>query len=169
MLVKALGRGLLIMPNIVSFCISLFFRYEQPTKAGIGAENIGNKMLQKMGWTAGLGLGKSNQGRTAPVEVIGGCKNVCLLLVRRVWTLSFMWPWLLIWWPFFSLVKVRSFNLVILIFLNFVVDILHPWKEVGDALMPFSCLESQGCHLILFFSSLLFFCRVLLLNLSCHF
>ncbi|XP_076447925.1 RNA-binding protein 5-like [Babylonia areolata] len=42
--------------------------YEQPTKAGIGVENIGNKMLQKMGWTAGLGLGKSNQGRTAPVE-----------------------------------------------------------------------------------------------------
>ena len=47
----------------------LVSRYEQPTKAGIGAENIGNKMLQKMGWTAGLGLGKSNQGRTAPVEV----------------------------------------------------------------------------------------------------
>ncbi|KAL8563755.1 hypothetical protein ACOMHN_058271 [Nucella lapillus] len=42
--------------------------YEQPTKAGIGTENIGNKMLQKMGWTAGLGLGKTNQGRTAPVE-----------------------------------------------------------------------------------------------------
>lgn len=41
---------------------------EQPTKLGIGTENIGNKMLQKMGWTAGLGLGKSNQGRTAPVE-----------------------------------------------------------------------------------------------------
>ena len=76
------------MLNIVSCCISLFFRYEQPTKAGIGAENIGNRMLQKMGWTAGLGLGKSNQGRTAPVEVIRGGKNVCLLLVRRVWALS---------------------------------------------------------------------------------
>ncbi|XP_025108341.1 RNA-binding protein 5-like isoform X3 [Pomacea canaliculata] len=43
--------------------------YEQPTKLGIGTENIGNKMLQKMGWAAGQGLGKDNQGRTAPVEV----------------------------------------------------------------------------------------------------
>lgn len=46
----------------------MFFRYEQPTKAGIGADNIGNKMLQKMGWSAGLGLGKSSQGITAPIE-----------------------------------------------------------------------------------------------------
>jgi hypothetical protein len=35
----------------------------------IGSDNIGNKMLQKMGWKEGLGLGKSNQGRTAIVEV----------------------------------------------------------------------------------------------------
>jgi len=35
---------------------------------GIGSDNIGNKLLQKMGWSAGLGLGKTNQGRTAPIE-----------------------------------------------------------------------------------------------------
>jgi RNA-binding protein 5/10 len=35
----------------------------------IGSDNIGNKMLQKMGWKEGLGLGKANQGRTGIVEV----------------------------------------------------------------------------------------------------
>ena len=35
----------------------------------IGSENLGNKMLQKMGWKEGLGLGKANQGRTNIVEV----------------------------------------------------------------------------------------------------
>ena len=44
-------------------------RFEQPTKEGIGGENIGNKLLQKMGWSQGQGLGKANQGRTDPVEV----------------------------------------------------------------------------------------------------
>merc|ERR1719239_41859 len=42
--------------------------YEEPTKAGIGEDNIGNKLLQKMGWSKGKGLGKANQGRTDPVE-----------------------------------------------------------------------------------------------------
>jgi len=31
--------------------------------------NLGNRMLQKMGWKAGLGLGKSNQGRTENIDV----------------------------------------------------------------------------------------------------
>ena len=35
----------------------------------IGGDNIGNKMLQKMGWKEGLGLGKTNQGRTSIIEV----------------------------------------------------------------------------------------------------
>lgn len=42
--------------------------FEQPTKEGIGGENIGNKLLQKMGWSHGQGLGKANQGRTDPIE-----------------------------------------------------------------------------------------------------
>jgi len=42
--------------------------YEEPTKAGIGGDNIGNKLLQKMGWSHGQGLGKTNQGRTDPIE-----------------------------------------------------------------------------------------------------
>nr|XP_039262930.1 RNA-binding protein 5-like [Styela clava] len=41
--------------------------YEQPTKDGIGDSNIGNKMLQKMGWKSGSGLGKSQSGITVPI------------------------------------------------------------------------------------------------------
>lgn len=36
----------------------------------IGTENVGNKLLQKMGWTEGQGLGKSNQGRTSIIQVV---------------------------------------------------------------------------------------------------
>lgn len=36
----------------------------QPISEG----NIGNKLLQKMGWKAGSGLGKTNQGRTEIIE-----------------------------------------------------------------------------------------------------
>merc|ERR1712079_338023 len=35
----------------------------------IGEDNVGNKMLQKMGWKDGLGLGKKNQGRTDVIDV----------------------------------------------------------------------------------------------------
>lgn len=35
----------------------------------IGTSNLGNRMLQKMGWTEGQGLGRSNQGRTNIIEV----------------------------------------------------------------------------------------------------
>merc|ERR1711988_1310522 len=34
----------------------------------IDESNIGSKMLQKMGWKEGLGLGKANQGRTSIIE-----------------------------------------------------------------------------------------------------
>lgn len=43
--------------------------YEQPTKDGIDHSNIGNKMLQAMGWREGSGLGRKCQGITAPIEV----------------------------------------------------------------------------------------------------
>ena len=35
----------------------------------IGSDNIGSKMLQRMGWKEGSGLGKTNQGRTEIIEV----------------------------------------------------------------------------------------------------
>lgn len=35
----------------------------------IDQSNLGNRLLQKMGWTEGQGLGKSNQGRTNIIEV----------------------------------------------------------------------------------------------------
>ncbi|XP_040214726.1 RNA-binding protein 5-like isoform X1 [Rana temporaria] len=42
--------------------------YEQPTKDGIDHSNIGNKMLQAMGWKEGSGLGRKSQGITAPIQ-----------------------------------------------------------------------------------------------------
>lgn len=42
--------------------------YEQPNKYRIGGDNVGNKLLQKMGWQEGMGLGKSNQGRTEIIQ-----------------------------------------------------------------------------------------------------
>jgi hypothetical protein len=41
---------------------------EQPTKGGIGSDNIGNRMLQMMGWRNGQGLGKNKQGIVAPIN-----------------------------------------------------------------------------------------------------
>lgn len=41
---------------------------EQPTVNGIGTENKGSKLLQKMGWTEGSGLGKHSQGILNPIE-----------------------------------------------------------------------------------------------------
>ena len=40
---------------------------QKPKK--LDSSNIGSKMLQKMGWKEGLGLGKTNQGRTSIIEV----------------------------------------------------------------------------------------------------
>ncbi|XP_056131415.1 RNA-binding protein 5-like [Lampris incognitus] len=42
--------------------------YEQPTKDGLTTDNIGNKMLQAMGWQEGRGLGRHQQGITAPIS-----------------------------------------------------------------------------------------------------
>lgn len=38
-------------------------------KKPIGSDNIGNKLMKKMGWKEGQGLGKTNQGRTTIVQV----------------------------------------------------------------------------------------------------
>ncbi|XP_044028301.1 RNA-binding protein 5-like [Siniperca chuatsi] len=42
--------------------------YEQPTKDGLTTDNIGNKMLQAMGWQEGRGLGRHQQGITTPIS-----------------------------------------------------------------------------------------------------
>uniref|UniRef100_A0A672ZMP2 RNA-binding protein 5-like n=1 Tax=Sphaeramia orbicularis TaxID=375764 RepID=A0A672ZMP2_9TELE len=42
--------------------------YEQPTKDGLTSDNIGNKMLQAMGWQEGKGLGRHQQGITTPIS-----------------------------------------------------------------------------------------------------
>lgn len=47
----------------------LYFSFEQPTQEGIKDDNIGNKLLQKMGWKDGQGLGRTNQGIVDPIEV----------------------------------------------------------------------------------------------------
>ncbi|XP_050422171.1 RNA-binding protein 5 [Adelges cooleyi] len=52
--------------------------YEQPTKLGIGSDNKGNRLLQKMGWQEGMGLGKTNQGRTTIIEAEGRLANAGL-------------------------------------------------------------------------------------------
>ena len=44
---------------------------EEPTKSGIGSDNFGSRMLQKMGWQEGMGLGKMNQGSTTVVKIEG--------------------------------------------------------------------------------------------------
>ncbi|KAK4705775.1 hypothetical protein P7C70_g438, partial [Phenoliferia sp. Uapishka_3] len=41
---------------------------EQPNKNGIEESNVGAKMLQKMGWSAGAGLGSTGSGIIAPIE-----------------------------------------------------------------------------------------------------
>lgn len=62
------------MTNICVCVFVLFFfpsysNYEQPTKDGLNSDNIGNKMLQAMGWKEGKGLGRNQQGITTPIAV----------------------------------------------------------------------------------------------------
>jgi RNA-binding protein 5/10 len=43
--------------------------YQQSAAEGIKEDNIGNRLLQKMGWKAGTGLGKNSTGRTEIITV----------------------------------------------------------------------------------------------------
>ncbi|EAT43594.1 AAEL004989-PA [Aedes aegypti] len=54
--------------------------YSAPNLAAvpIGQNNVGNKLLQKMGWSEGQGLGRSNQGRTNIIETETRVANVGL-------------------------------------------------------------------------------------------
>ena len=54
-------------------CALDVFRFEQPTMQGIKEDNVGNRLLQKMGWKGGEGLGKSHQGIVDPIEVCSSC------------------------------------------------------------------------------------------------
>lgn len=59
---------------------------EQVSQAGtksepaskIGEDNVGNKMLQKMGWKSGTGLGKNSDGRTEIIEAQARSKQTGL-------------------------------------------------------------------------------------------
>ncbi|XP_064134272.1 RNA-binding protein 10 isoform X4 [Loxodonta africana] len=42
--------------------------FEQPTRDGLGSDNIGSRMLQAMGWKEGSGLGRKKQGIITPIE-----------------------------------------------------------------------------------------------------
>lgn len=44
---------------------------EEPTKHGIGGDNIGNQLLKKLGWKEGEGLGRDGGGIVDPVKAEG--------------------------------------------------------------------------------------------------
>lgn len=53
-----------------SHCATVSCRdFEQPTRDGLGSDNIGSRMLQAMGWKEGSGLGRKKQGIVTPIEV----------------------------------------------------------------------------------------------------
>ena len=56
------------------------------------SNNIGSKMLERMGWKEGLGLGKANQGRTNIIEVSNSslvCHSEHLLFEKQAsWVLK---------------------------------------------------------------------------------
>ncbi|XP_048577225.1 RNA-binding protein 5 isoform X1 [Nematostella vectensis] len=52
--------------------------YEQPTKAKIPENNIGNQMLKAMGWSEGRGLGKEGQGIVNPIQATMRSQNAGL-------------------------------------------------------------------------------------------
>ncbi|XP_062853587.1 RNA-binding protein 5 isoform X2 [Trichomycterus rosablanca] len=62
--------------------------YEQPTKDGLTSDNIGNKMLQAMGWKEGKGLGRNQQGITSPIEAQMRAKGAGLGTKGSNYTLS---------------------------------------------------------------------------------
>lgn len=57
---------------------------EEPTRDGIKNDNIGNRMLQRMGWHEGQGLGRDNQGRVDIIMVLlyspSGKRKIPILL-----------------------------------------------------------------------------------------
>uniref|UniRef100_A0AAQ5XRN2 RNA binding motif protein 5 n=1 Tax=Amphiprion ocellaris TaxID=80972 RepID=A0AAQ5XRN2_AMPOC len=62
--------------------------YEQPTKDGLTSDNIGSKMLQAMGWQEGRGLGRHQQGITAPISASLRTKGTGLGIKQSSYELS---------------------------------------------------------------------------------
>ncbi|KAF7659436.1 hypothetical protein LDENG_00297990 [Lucifuga dentata] len=62
--------------------------YEQPTKDGLKDDNIGNKMLQAMGWQEGKGLGRHQQGITTPISASLRTKGTGLGIKGSTYELS---------------------------------------------------------------------------------
>jgi splicing factor 4 len=52
-------------------CFSLHVQQVE-AQSSIGADNVGHKLLQKMGWKEGKGIGAKGDGRTAPVAAGAG-------------------------------------------------------------------------------------------------
>uniref|UniRef100_A0A8C4ZVP0 RNA-binding protein 5-like n=1 Tax=Gadus morhua TaxID=8049 RepID=A0A8C4ZVP0_GADMO len=62
--------------------------YEQPTKDGLSSDHIGSKMLQAMGWQQGTGLGRNQQGITAPIAASLRTKGTGLGIKGSAYELS---------------------------------------------------------------------------------
>lgn len=57
-----------------------------PIPQEIGEDNVGNRLLQKMGWRAGKGLGREEQGIVGPVEAQTSTPGVGLGVKRGIYT-----------------------------------------------------------------------------------
>lgn len=57
-----------------------------PVVGEIGEDNVGNRLLQKMGWSAGQGLGREGQGRVGPLEARAGPPGAGLGQKRGIYT-----------------------------------------------------------------------------------
>ncbi|VDQ04439.1 unnamed protein product [Trichobilharzia regenti] len=57
-------------PNLSVFAQNQFptTAWSRPLLVKCTAPNVGSRLMEKMGWQAGQGLGRSNQGRTQIIE-----------------------------------------------------------------------------------------------------